>query len=128
MTATPTPRRSRVRASCRTLLGESLWDSIAQRPTTLADSDGSLLYDPGYRAEEPLKLKAIVLLRAEEGELTELNEAEATMELVVLNHLYYSEGLASSIAVTGALSNVLKTYRLGRGSLADRAELLGSIL
>lgn len=128
MTAIPAPRRSRVRPGCRSLIGEPTWESIASRPTTFADSDGSLLYYPGHRADTPLKLTAIVLLRDQAGELEELNEAEATMELVVLNHLYYSEGLAGSIASTSALSNSLKSYRLGRGTLASRAELIGRIL
>lgn len=127
LSVVPTPRRSRVRAGCREFLGESVWNSIASRSGTYQGRDGSLLFDPAPPAGKELILQAMVLLRAEPGGLESMTEAEAATDLVVLNHLYYSEGLPASLAQTARLSNLLRCFRLGRGSLESRAAMIGRV-
>jgi hypothetical protein len=127
LSVVPTPRRSRVRAGCRSLLGENAWSAIAALPETFGDDDGSLLFHPGNLSSSSLQLQALVLLRAESVSATRLTEAEAATALVVLNHLYYTEGLPASLAKTAELSNRVTCYQLGRGELESMAVTIGEI-
>ena len=125
-TASPISRRSRVRATSRELLGETLWSEISKREECFHGDDGSLLFHPCGRAVTN-PLGAMVLLLATEGPLEKLEESEAVMSLTVHNHHYYSRGLGASLASLAPLSNHIPIYRMGRAALPEQGQRMESL-
>jgi hypothetical protein len=118
--ASPVTRRSRLRGSSRELFSQDVWQAMCERSGSFLESDGGVLFHPQLRQPENRPLKALILLRAEPGELELLEESAGVLECVVHTHTYHVDGLGKAIAGLADLSNKIKCFKLGRGSLPSR--------
>ncbi len=115
------PRRIKLRASSRGILGEELWFDLSQLPSFCQHDQHFYFHQDSQAANASAKVAAIFLLEPEPGNgadvVTRLDPAEALVPVFAHSNLRDRPLRGRGFAAAAALLDRTPAYRLGRASL-----------